>query len=382
MTRESTADAESETNGEGLTRRHFIVASSAAGATALAGCPGNSEQPETETETMTEAVSEKETESNQPAGQSGEWATGPTRFVQVGERLMDPIFTDANHGFDRDNLAPRLTDSEKDAENYEPGDFSWSVTERPDSSEAGIEYAPAPYDDSYEQYDAGEHSVAEFEPDVAGTYVLEMAAPDGTDRQTIHVFSAAPAGAGGPPQVELSTGFDEENDEFVVSAETELAPDSNAAQADLEVEFLPGDEGALSADDLDLENGGTAVRIPADAVAEQTGVFAAAFDGQRRSMTDEVALDPEEGSVSLPNRPPEWLDDAVVYEIFTRSFAGEHQATDFGFLEEKVSYLDELGVDVVWLTPIVPAWSAWLEANTDNYAPGGPHGYSAADFFD
>ncbi|MFB6188615.1 MAG: alpha-amylase family glycosyl hydrolase [Halapricum sp.] len=79
----------------------------------------------------------------------------------------------------------------------------------------------------------------------------------------------------------------------------------------------------------------------------------------------------------MPNRPPAWLDDAVVYEIFTRSFASEPGATDFDFLTEKVPYLDELGIDVVWLTPIVPAWSAQVEQ-----PPGGPHAYSTEDYFD
>jgi len=37
---------------------------------------------------------------------------------------------------------------------------------------------------------------------------------------------------------------------------------------------------------------------------------------------------------------------------------------------------------VVWLTPIVPAWSASIEAETDKHAPGGPHGYSTGDYFD
>ncbi|MFW6265467.1 MAG: alpha-amylase family glycosyl hydrolase, partial [Halanaeroarchaeum sp.] len=76
------------------------------------------------------------------------------------------------------------------------------------------------------------------------------------------------------------------------------------------------------------------------------------------------------------NRPPAWLDDAGMYEIFPRSFGGSDEESDFEFMTEKVEYLDELGVDVLWLTPIVPAWSAEIET-----PPGGPHGYDTGDYF-
>ncbi|MEF8826730.1 MAG: alpha-amylase family glycosyl hydrolase, partial [Halapricum sp.] len=73
----------------------------------------------------------------------------------------------------------------------------------------------------------------------------------------------------------------------------------------------------------------------------------------------------------------EWLDDAVMYEIFPRSFAGEEGTADFQFLTEKVDYLADLGIDVVWLTPIVPARSTEVDT-----PPGGPHGYDTGDYFD
>ncbi|WP_277543391.1 alpha-amylase family glycosyl hydrolase [Haloarcula laminariae] len=313
---------------------------------------------------------------------------GPPRFMQVGQRIVDPAFVDGDHGFDRDNLAPTIAGApERDPENYGADAFAWSIAARPAGSEATVQYAPTPRDDR-DRYDHGLHNTAEFEPDEPGTYVLELDAPDGTHELTVRVFdgdrrdggttdgvgASGPAG-GGPPRIELDGYYDDATDEFVVASNPELASDSHAVDADLDVEFLPHDASGLDAADIAVD--GTTARIPAAALDGAASLYAAPFDGRRVGVRDEIVLDPDSETVSLPNRPPEWLDDAVVYEIFTRSFAGEPGATTFETLRERVDYLDGLGVDVVWLTPVVPAWSPTVDA-----APGGPHGYSTADYFD
>lgn len=79
--------------------------------------------------------------------------------------------------------------------------------------------------------------------------------------------------------------------------------------------------------------------------------------------------------------PPAWSEDAVIYEIFVdRFFPGKGKEwlqpeTPAGFyggtipgITEKLDYLDNLGVNVLWLTPIFPSPSH--------------HGYDATDFFD
>lgn len=303
---------------------------------------------------------------------------GPPRFVAVGEPIVDPAFVDADHGFDRDNLAPALSPA-RDADGYDPDAFQWSVASRPAGSEAGVAYAATPYDDR-PRYDDGRHDVAEFVPDEPGTYVLALEAPDGRHQLTVHAFPEPPAAHGGPPRIELEGRYDAAAGEFVLESNPRLAPDSRASSADLLVEFLAHDAAALSRADITVE--GTTARVPASALDGETRVYAAPYDGDVHGTTDEAVLDPAAGAVRLPNRPPEWLEDAVVYEIFTRSFAGEAGATDFDFLASKADYLGELGVDAVWLTPVVPAWSARVEAETDDHAPGGPHGYDASDYFD
>jgi len=300
---------------------------------------------------------------------------GPPRFVHADEKLVDPIFVDSQHGLDRDNLAPTIDGApDSDPEPYDREAFTWSLVERPEDSDADVEFAPTPYDDA-EQYDHGDHHTAELRPDAPGTYVLELDAPDGTHRQTVRVLPEAPDDAGGPPRLALDGEFDAAAGAFVLTADAELSPTSNAFREDLTAEWLPHDADGLDPADIDGER--LTARIPADALEDRTRLFAAPYDGQVLGTTDEVVLDPDAECVEFPNRPPEWLDDAVVYEIFTRSFAGEPGATDFEYLTSKVEYLEELGIDVVWLTPIVPAWSAEAEN-----PPGGPHAYSTGDYFD
>jgi cyclomaltodextrinase len=79
--------------------------------------------------------------------------------------------------------------------------------------------------------------------------------------------------------------------------------------------------------------------------------------------------------------PPSWSQEAIVYEIFVdRFFPGKgknwfHPATPAGFyggtikgITEKLEYLLDLGVNVLWLTPVFPSPSH--------------HGYDATDLFD
>lgn len=62
-------------------------------------------------------------------------------------------------------------------------------------------------------------------------------------------------------------------------------------------------------------------------------------------------------SAALPGADPLWYRDAIIYEIRVRSF---HDASgdgigDFEGLTEKLDYLQELGVDTLWLLPFYPS---------------------------
>jgi alpha-glucosidase len=67
----------------------------------------------------------------------------------------------------------------------------------------------------------------------------------------------------------------------------------------------------------------------------------------------------------------EWWRDAVVYEIYVRSFADSDGdgLGDLPGIRARLPYLRELGVDAIWLTPFYPS-------------PGADHGYDVADYTD
>ena len=66
-----------------------------------------------------------------------------------------------------------------------------------------------------------------------------------------------------------------------------------------------------------------------------------------------------------------WWRDAVVYEIYVRSFADSagDGVGDLPGIRSRLGYLRDLGVDALWLTPFYPS-------------PGADHGYDVADYTD
>jgi alpha-glucosidase len=72
-----------------------------------------------------------------------------------------------------------------------------------------------------------------------------------------------------------------------------------------------------------------------------------------------------------PERGSEWWRDAVFYQVYVRSFADSNGdgIGDLPGLTGKLAYLDELGVDAIWLTPFYPS-------------PQVDHGYDVANYVD
>ncbi len=69
--------------------------------------------------------------------------------------------------------------------------------------------------------------------------------------------------------------------------------------------------------------------------------------------------------------PTQWWRSAVVYQIYPRSFADSDGdgIGDLGGIEARLDYLAELGVDVLWLSPVYPS-------------PQDDNGYDIADYRD
>lgn len=131
---------------------------------------------------------------------------------------------------------------------------------------------------------------------------------------------------------------------------------------------------------LPAQPDGTLVRYRADAWSESGGHWWA-------DCADPVTLAPTDGRVFAYHvdrwTTPQWWQDAVVYEIFVDRFASAHDEpalaahneryiTEFfgGTLRgvlEKLDYIEELGVNCIWLTPVF---------ESPIY-----HGYNPSDFY-
>ena len=327
---------------------------------------------------------------------------GPPRFGHVGETFYDRLITDVTEdhagGMDRDSFAPQIVEPlDQDPENYGADDFSWAIVDAPSDSSATLEYRPPDETADAEQYDPGKDNVAEFAPDVPGRYVFELDAPDGTHEQILHIFPAD-EGEDGPPRLSLEGAFDEETGELVVESNAALAPDSSPADRDVEVTWLADNRDSLATEDIDVSDDTLTARIPESALDGAARLHAAPYDGARAGYSDTITLDPETRSIEYSTHPPEWVDDAIMYEIFPRSFGGppedgewpfENSNANFATMEERLDYLETLNVDVIWFTPIVPSESAnykpqayldGIERDLFHFVGGGPHGYDTLSY--
>jgi glycosidase len=328
---------------------------------------------------------------------------GPPRFTSVGQTV---------------ELAPRRPDAGDDT-------FSWTLTETPPESAATL----------------GSDAVEILEPDEPGVYRARLSAPDGDHDKTVRVFPDErrpiefTAHADELPQMDEISVTGRFNDhrlgidtpdyaDHVFSFETRLlpgeytatfVPDGNFREVARDTQVVDGPErpritldatvedGTVTvtatplsgpttdetAADLDVEfyvddrdrpfealavDGRTAT-APLSAVDDQLRVHAVAV-GKRHSVADAVTVEAD-GSVDYPNDAPEWVEHGTMYEIFTRAFTGDADAT-FRAIERRVPYLEWMGVDTLWMTPVLDSYSP--QRDLDGLKYGGPHGYDTLDY--
>ncbi|OYR42629.1 alpha-amylase [Halorubrum sp. Ib24] len=201
-----------------------------------------------------------------------------------------------------------------------------------------------------------------------------------------------------------------ERTEVVVRATPTPNPESALDASELAVTFVVDDRDVERAvaegrrnprDAFRTTDDGRALRIPVDAVPDRLRVHAVAVARepgreQRVSVADAVAVeradrselaDADEDETADPdlttpvdadgpafetvrlNQPPEWTADATVYEVYVRTFADADEGEAFESIAERIPELADLGVDTLWLTPVLQH-------------DGKPHGYNIVDFFD
>ncbi|TQQ82305.1 alpha-amylase family glycosyl hydrolase [Halonotius roseus] len=206
-------------------------------------------------------------------------------------------------------------------------------------------------------------------------FVLEVELPPGTHHYGFcldddfgrQIHDSVTVLGPGRPRCALSARVDDESEQVVVTAEPTAAPDSELGDDELDVRFVVDDRDSIP--DAAVDTDGRICRVAADAVDDRLRVHAVAV-GERHSVADTVDVrHTETGEVEIrsPTEPPAWAESPTVYEIFVRSFAGETPQTTFSEIERRIEYLESLGVDMLWLTPI-------LASPTD-------HGYHITDYF-
>jgi glycosidase len=299
---------------------------------------------------------------------------------------------------------------ETPADEYELTVRVFAASQRPGDSETRQHYSgtEAPGgDDPTKTADAGDD-----EDDDAGSGIRRL---------------GDSAGEAERPRIQLETTVtdDEVIVESVVKPERDDAGDgagNDVTAAGTRVEFLLDDRDGIDESAVTVE--GTELHVPRSEIEERARVHAVAVTDDAYSVPDQIALDAEQGgelTVSRPYDPPEWALDSVIYEVYVRTFAGngvedggdgdggvedggdgdggvedggdgdggvedggdgdggveddssedddtETEPTAFARIRERLDYLDDLGIDVLWLTPVLQ----------NDHAP---HGYNITDFF-
>jgi len=287
---------------------------------------------------------------------------GTPRFLAVGEAT---------------ELAPR--DPDPDAT------YRWHVAERPAASSATV----------------GEDPVVTFRPDAPGIYTLALDAPTGTHELTARVFPgnmaveghfldefAGTSGGGDDATGDAPAGVSGSGSGIARTTRrggagrprVALSADIDDGQVTINADATAGvggvDDGSLGVDfrvdDRDetprgFRVGTRTVIFPLDAVEGSVRVHAAAM-GSQYSVPDVIEIHGD-GSVTHPNEPPAWTAEATIYEIYVRGFRDpDPDASVFETISQNLDYVQRLGIDTLWLTPVLQH-------------DGFDHGYNITDFY-
>jgi glycosidase len=217
---------------------------------------------------------------------------------------------------------------------------------------------------------------------------LSAALPGETSR-TLDSEAATDTETGTETATDTETGTDGDAGETDTDTTEQIVVETTVdAVGDTTVEYVVDDRDrdSLPEEATTVEDG--VFHVDPAAVENRLRVHAVAV-GDTYSVPDQIEItrvSESEFEVSRPYDPPEWALDSVVYEVYVRTFAGDDDegstaddgsaAADddsersvFDRIRARLDYLVDLGVDVLWLTPVLQ----------NDHAP---HGYNITDFFD
>ncbi|TKX57361.1 alpha amylase [Halorubrum sp. SS7] len=209
--------------------------------------------------------------------------------------------------------------------------------------------------------------------------------PDGDRSAAYHGECEVPGP--GRPRLSLDASVVEADDpagsdRLRLTAAVEPAPavdgverggDPDALDATFLVDDRDADPETVAA--IESRADGRTLSVPLDDLPGSVRIHAVPH-GERYGAAETVRIEREgaesggDGPVAVrdPNPAPEWAESPTIYEVFVRSFAGDTLPTTFAEIERRVEYLDHLGVDALWLTPV-------LASPTE-------HGYHVTDYYD
>jgi glycosidase len=196
------------------------------------------------------------------------------------------------------------------------------------------------------------------------------------------------AGGKGDGGNEVSDAADPAGDataRLVVTADVGVPPDSETGPEDVEITFLVDDRDASpeTVERIEGRAEGRTLSVPLDELeasgtagdetrAADAGLrIHAVPHAERRGAAATLRLGRDadgEPTASDPHARPAWAESPTVYEVYVRSFAGDTLPTTFAEIERRVEYLESLGIDALWLTPV-------LASPTE-------HGYHVTDYFE
>jgi alpha-glucosidase len=87
-------------------------------------------------------------------------------------------------------------------------------------------------------------------------------------------------------------------------------------------------------------------------------------------------------SAATPASDPTWYNHAVIYEIYPRSFQDSNGdgIGDLNGITQRLDYLQQLGVDAIWIAPMYPSPQVDFGYDISNYTAVDPQYGTLADF--